>query len=76
MLPPGADINVVQATYESGGAQVYGVLIYRPLSQRAQCSCRRADVMPTDVHMDAVLIVKLPKTEEYQALQPKKVQIT
>ena len=33
--------------------------------------------MPTTcVHIDAVLIVKVPKTDEYKALQPKKVEIT
>ena len=38
--------------------------------------CDRRTYMVTSVRKDAVLIVKIPKTEEYKALQPKKVEIT
>ena len=79
MLPPGADPNAVQASYENGGELRCRSCALSPNATRCKCACAATcGVVYQDSHaasLLAVLVVKIPKTEEYKALQPKKVDI-
>ncbi len=75
MLPPGADPNGVQASYENGGELR---CIFPVLWDAASALVRQNSGQTpflTQLLLHAVLIVKIPKTEEYKALQPKKIEV-